>query len=43
MLGHSSIAITQIYTHVNKIRQKHLLRTRHPRKDLTFQNYSYSE
>ncbi|MCP9751488.1 tyrosine-type recombinase/integrase [Ferruginibacter sp. HRS2-29] len=34
MLGHSSIAITQIYTHVNKTKQKHLLRTRHPRKDL---------
>jgi integrase/recombinase XerD len=36
MLGHSSIVITQIYTHVNKVKQRQVLRTKHPRKDLFF-------
>jgi integrase/recombinase XerD len=36
MLGHSSIAITQIYTHVNKHKQRQLLRTKHPRRNLSF-------
>ena len=35
MLGHSSIMTTQLYTHVNKARQRHILKTRHPRKDFT--------
>ncbi len=33
MLGHSSINITEIYTHVAVAKQKHILETRHPRKD----------
>jgi len=36
MLGHSSIAITQIYTHVNISKQKKILRTKHPRRKLQF-------
>lgn len=35
-LGHSSINTTQIYTHVNKIKQRELLKTKHPRRDLSF-------
>lgn len=31
MLGHSSINITEIYTHVSTARQKDILSTRHPR------------
>ncbi|MDH6306386.1 integrase/recombinase XerD [Parabacteroides sp. PF5-5] len=34
MLGHSSIAITQIYTHVNMNKQKKILTTKHPRRKL---------
>jgi len=34
MLGHSSIAITQIYTHVNMSKQKKILTTKHPRRKL---------
>lgn len=33
MLGHSSINITEIYTHVAMSKQRDILRTRHPRKD----------
>ena len=33
MLGHSSINITQIYTHVAMSKQKDILTTKHPRKD----------
>lgn len=43
MLGHSSIAITQIYTHVNKIKQRQLLRTKHPRRDLSFTGFEVAE
>lgn len=32
MLGHSSIAVTQIYTHVNVSKQKKILATKHPRR-----------
>jgi integrase/recombinase XerD len=39
MLGHSSIAITQIYTHVNKHKQWQLLRTKHPRRELSFAEF----
>lgn len=39
MLGHSSIAITQIYTHVNKHKQRQLLRTKHPRRELSFAEF----
>lgn len=34
MLGHSSILTTQIYTHVNNTKQKQILKSKHPRKDL---------
>ncbi|MBR6697846.1 MAG: tyrosine-type recombinase/integrase [Lachnospiraceae bacterium] len=33
MLGHSSINITAIYTHVSATKQKDILRNKHPRKD----------
>lgn len=33
LLGHSSIATTQIYTHVNREKQKKILTAKHPRKD----------
>ena len=33
MLGHSSINITEIYTHVAMSKKKDLLTTKHPRKN----------
>lgn len=33
MLGHSSINVTQIYTHVAVAKQRNILATKHPRKD----------
>lgn len=33
ILGHSSISITQIYTHVSNIKQKEILLTKNPRND----------
>lgn len=36
LLGHSSIATTQIYTHVNASKQKKILSTKHPRRKLSF-------
>lgn len=33
MLGHSSINITEIYTHVATAKQKDILKNKHPRKD----------
>lgn len=36
MLGHSSINITQIYTHVAMEKQKNILTTKHPRKNFQF-------
>ena len=33
MLGHSSINITEIYTHVAMAKQRDILTTKHPRKD----------
>lgn len=33
MLGHSSINITEIYTHVTVAKQRSILATKHPRKD----------
>ena len=35
LLGHSSIMTTQIYTHVNKAKQRQILRTKHPRRDFS--------
>lgn len=34
MLGHSSINITEIYTHVTMSRQKNILESKHPRKHM---------
>lgn len=33
MLGHSSINITEIYTHITVAKQRNILATKHPRKD----------
>jgi integrase/recombinase XerD len=35
LLGHSSIMTTQIYTHVNRVKQRQILKAKHPRKDFT--------
>lgn len=35
MLGHSSITVTEIYTHVTMSKQKNILETKHPRKTMT--------
>ncbi len=35
MLGHSSINITEIYTHVAMSKQRDILRTKHPRKNFS--------
>ena len=36
MLGHSSIKITEIYTHVTMSKQKDILASKHPRQDFSF-------
>jgi integrase/recombinase XerD len=36
LLGHSSIAVTQIYTHVNTEKQKQILSSKHPRRKMNF-------
>jgi len=36
MLGHSSIKITEIYTHVAMSKQKDILTAKHPRKNFSF-------
>ena len=38
MLGHSSINITEIYTHVAMSKQRDILTTKHPRKDFKIQH-----
>jgi integrase/recombinase XerD len=35
MLGHSSIMTTQIYTHVNREKQIEILKTKHPRRNVS--------
>lgn len=41
MLGHSSINITEIYTHVAMSKQKNILETKHPRKALQIESASH--
>ena len=36
MLGHSSINVTEIYTHVALAKQKNILSTKHPRNNFPF-------
>lgn len=36
MLGHSSITVTEIYTHVDLSKQKDILTTKHPRQNFKF-------
>lgn len=38
MLGHSSINVTEIYTHVTMTKQKDILKDKHPRKSLNIIN-----
>jgi integrase/recombinase XerD len=38
-LGHSSIATTQIYTHVNTEKQRQILLTKHPRQKIRVEQY----
>ncbi len=37
LLGHSSIATTQIYTKVNMEKQRKILESEHPREDISFE------
>lgn len=39
ILGHSSIMTTQIYTHVNREKQRQILTIKHPRRDFSMQKY----
>jgi integrase/recombinase XerD len=39
LLGHSSIMTTQIYTHVNKEKQRQILKQKHPRKDFVLDSF----
>lgn len=38
MLGHSSINVTEIYTHVTMSKQKDILESKHPRKNMNIAN-----
>lgn len=35
LLGHSTIMTTQIYTHVNRKKQRQIIKTKHPRRDFS--------
>jgi integrase/recombinase XerD len=39
-LGHSSITTTQVYTHVNREKQKEILSTKHPRKAFSSRKFT---
>lgn len=43
MLGHSSITVTEIYTHVALSKQKDILTTKHPRQKFSFSEQTLSE
>lgn len=43
MLGHSSINITEIYTHVDMAKQRDILSTKHPRKNFKSLSYTNSQ
>lgn len=43
MLGHSSITVTEIYTHVALSKQKDILTTKHPRQNFSFPESSLGE
>ena len=38
MLGHSSINVTEIYTHVTISKQKDILASKHPRRNMNISN-----
>lgn len=40
MLGHSTITTTQIYTHVNKQKQREILQAKHPRQDIAIEDFN---
>lgn len=40
MLGHSSITVTEIYTHVTLSKQKDILTNKHPRQSFSFSEHS---
>ena len=43
LLGHSSIMTTQLYTHVNRRKQRKILTTKHPRMGISFRSVSSPE
>ena len=43
MLGHSSITVTEIYTHVALSKQKDILTTKHPRQKFSFPEHPQDE
>lgn len=43
MLGHSSITVTEIYTHVALSKQKNILTTKHPRKSFKFRDVQLTD